>query len=460
MASTFSGITTALSSLRAQRQGLDVAGQNIANVNTEGYTRQRADMTAIDGVSAVPTIWTKQDPIGSGVNVGDITRIRDELLENRIRTEHANNSYLAGQDSVYDSVQAIFKEPSNIGLQERLSTYWSDWQDLSNNPGDGAVRTKVLQQGSTVTQAINDAHNQLSTIWSSRHEAAGTQVAEVNTDVQQIARLNKGITQAKLGGLPANELADKRDALVRRVSELTGATATVRESGAVDLSVYGSTLVNGSSWRSLALGGGQTLSDQAGNPVSVSWADNGQPATITVGELGSAIDSMNQLIPKYATALDGVAASLASAVNAVHTAGFDANGDPGGPFFSGTTADTIAVAITDPSELAASASASTSLDGSNADAIGDLAASGSGPDVTYRSLVADLGVNAKSASLKAQTQQTITADLDGQHESSSGVSLDEEMSSLLSYQRAYEAAAKLMNTVDSTLNTLINNTGR
>lgn len=460
MASTFSGISTALSSLRAQRQGLDVAGQNIANVNTEGYTRQRADMTAIDGVSAVPTIWTKQDPIGSGVNVGDITRIRDELLENRIRTEHANNSYLAGQDAVYDSVQAIFKEPSNTGLQERLSTYWSDWQDLSNNPGDGAVRTKVLQQGATVTQAINDAHNQLSTIWSSKREAANTQVAEVNTDVEEIARLNKGIMQAKVTGLPANELADKRDVLVHRVAELTGATAAVRDSGAVDLSIYGSTLVNGSSWRSLTLGGGQTLDDQAGNPVSVSWADNGQPATITVGELGSATDSMNQLIPKYASALDGVAANLAATVNDVHTAGFDLNGDPGEPFFSGTTAATITVALNDPSELAASASASTSLDGSNADAIGDLATSGSGPDVTYRSLVADLGVNAKSASLKAQTQQTITADLDGQHESSSGVSLDEEMSSLLSYQRAYEAAAKLMNTVDSTLNTLINSTGR
>lgn len=460
MSSTFSGITTALSSLRAQRQGLDVAGQNIANVNTDGYSRQRADMTAIEGVSNVPTIWAKQDPVGSGVNVGDISRMRDELLENRVRTEHANNSYLSGQDSVFDSVQSVFKEPSDTGLQERLSTYWSDWQDLSNSPGDDAVRTKVLQQGSTVTQALNDAHTQLSTIWASNHSAAGTQVAEANADATEIAHLNKGIMQAKVGGLPANELADRRDSLVQRLSELTGATATARESGAVDLALYGSTLVGGASSRPLALTGGQTLSGQSANPVSVNWADSGQPATITTGELGSAVDAMNRLIPKYSNALDGVASNLATTVNAAHTAGFDKNGDPGGPFFSGTTADTISVAITDTSKLAAASSPATRLDGTNADAIGDLSTSGSGPDVNYRSLVADLGVTAKSASLKAQTQLTITADLDSQHESTSGVSLDEEMASLLSYQRAYEAAAKLMNTVDSTLNTLINNTGR
>src|SRR5690349_9375215 len=105
MSSTFSGISTALSSLRAQRQGLDVAGQNIANVNTAGYSRQRTEMTSVEGVSNVPTIWAKQDPVGTGVNVGDITRIRDELLEGRVRTEHAHNAYLSGQNEVYDSIQ-------------------------------------------------------------------------------------------------------------------------------------------------------------------------------------------------------------------------------------------------------------------------------------------------------------------------------------------------------------------
>jgi flagellar hook-associated protein 1 FlgK len=147
-------------------------------------------------------------------------------------------------------------------------------------------------------------------------------------------------------------------------------------------------------------------------------------------------------------------------VNAAHNAGYDKNGSPGGDFFTGTTASTISVAISNTSQLAASSSPTNALDGHNADAIGDLSLSGSGPDVNYRQLVADLGVTAKSASLKAQTQSTITSDLDSNHESTSGVSLDEEMSSLLSYQRAYEAAAKLMNTVDSTLNTLISSTGR
>ncbi|GAA3397939.1 flagellar hook-associated protein FlgK [Cryptosporangium minutisporangium] len=461
MSSTFSGISTALSSLRAQRQGLDVAGQNIANVNTAGYSRQRTEMTSVEGVSDVPTIWAKQDPVGSGVNVGDITRIRDELLEGRIRTEHGHNAYLSGQNEVYDNIQTVFKEPSDTGLQERLSTFWSDWQDLSNTPGDNAVRTKVLQQGGAVATALNDAHTQLDTIWSSSRVAATSQINEINSAVTEIASLNKGIMQAKVGGLPANELADRRDGLVLKLADLAGATATLRDTGAVDVSLFGSTLVSGSSSRSLTLGGAATMADQAaGNPASVSFTDNGQPAIVTSGELGSSLEALNKVVPKYAKSLDDVATKLISTVNDIHSAGYNKSGWAGGPFFSGEDARTVAVAITDTDDVAASSTSDGRLDGGNADALGDLAVSGTGPDVTYRQLVADLGVTAKSATLKAETQSTITADLDSTHEATSGVSLDEEMSNLLQYQRAYEAAAKLMNTIDSTLNTLINNTGR
>ncbi|MFG1925808.1 flagellar hook-associated protein FlgK [Cryptosporangium sp. NPDC048952] len=460
MSSTFSGISTALSSLRAQRQGLDVSGQNIANVNTAGYSRQRTEMTSVEGVSNVPTIWAKQDPVGTGVNVGDVSRIRDELLEARVRTEHGNNAYHAGQSQIYDSVQAVFKEPSDTGLQERMSTFWSDWQDLSNSPGDNAVRTKVMQQGGAVATGLNQAHTQLSTIYESAYSGATAHVKDINTTAAEIASLNKGIMQAKVGGLPANELADRRDGLVLKLADLAGATATVRESGAVDVSLFGSTLVSGTAARSLSLNGSETLADQGTNPPALSFTDNGQPAIVTSGELGSSMDSLNNVLPKYAKSLDDVAAKLASTVNTIHTGGFDRNGDAGEPFYTGTDAKSIRMAISDPGKVAASGSANGRLDGSNADALGDVATSGTGPDVSYRQLVADLGVTAKSATLKAETQSTITADLDSNHQSTSGVSLDEEMSNLLQYQRAYEAAAKLMSTIDQTLNTLINSTGR
>lgn len=460
MSSTFSGISTALSSLRAQRQGLDVAGQNIANVNTAGYSRQRTEMTSVEGVSNVPTIWAKQDPVGTGVNVGDVSRIRDELLEARVRNEHGRNEYLSGQQEVFDSIQTVFKEPSDTGLQERMSTFWSDWQDLSNTPGDSAVRTKVLQQGGAVSTAINEAHTQLSAIWKSARSAATSQVNEINTAAAEVASLNKGIMQAKIGGLPANELADRRDTLVQKLADLAGATAKVRETGAVDVSLFGSTLVSGTASRTLTVTGGSTMEEQATNPVALAFAENGQPAVVQSGQLGSSLESMNGVVPKYAKSLDEVAAKLATTVNGIHTGGFDRNGDAGGPFFNGTDASSISIAITDPDKIAASGSADGRLDGGNADALGDVATSGTGPDVSYRQLVADLGVTAKSATLKAETQSTITADLDSNHQSTSGVSLDEEMSNLLQYQRAYEAAAKLMSTIDQTLNTLINNTGR
>lgn len=266
--------------------------------------------------------------------------------------------------------------------------------------------------------------------------------------------------QAKVGGLPANELADRRDGLVLKLADLAGATATVRDTGAVDVSLFGSTLVSGTAARALALNGSETLSEQGSNPPSLTFTDNGQPAIVTSGELGSSMDSLNTVLPKYAKSLDDVAAKLAATVNGIHQSGFDRNGDAGEPFYTGTDAESITMAISDPDKVAASGSANGRLDGSIADALGDVATSGTGPDVTYRQLVADLGVTAKSATLKAETQSTITADLDSNHQSTSGVSLDEEMSNLLQYQRAYEAAAKLMSTIDQTLNTLINNTGR
>src|SRR3954452_10805788 len=130
--STFSGLNTALSSLYAQRRGMDITGQNIANANTDGYTRQRVNMAAV-GPSTAPSLYGNMLDASGGVEVTSVARLRDQYLEVRGRVEHAQNEYLAGQSKIYAAVQDAFGEPGDNGLQAQLSKFWGSWQDLANN---------------------------------------------------------------------------------------------------------------------------------------------------------------------------------------------------------------------------------------------------------------------------------------------------------------------------------------
>jgi len=193
--------------------------------------------------------------------------------------------------------------------------------------------------------------------------------------------------------------------------------------------------------------------------VSLKWDADNNPVNLVGGRVGGILEALNTIIPEHANALDGVAATLISEVNAQHRAGFDLASNAGGDFFSGSTASTIGVAITDPSLVAASSSAGAVYDGSNADALAKISQSLAGPDVAYRSLVVDLGVQSQTISSRLSTQTSITTQIDKARDSEAGVNLDEEMTSLLQYQRAYEAAARVITTIDQNLDVLINRTG-
>ena len=131
--STFSGLNTATTSLWAQRRAMDVTGQNIANVNTEGYSRQRVDLKAIGG-SVVPAFYSTSPGIGAGGSADDVTRIRDAILEGRGHTEHANSAQLIAETEAYELVEQSFREPGETGIQSLLSDMWKGWLDVANNP--------------------------------------------------------------------------------------------------------------------------------------------------------------------------------------------------------------------------------------------------------------------------------------------------------------------------------------
>jgi flagellar hook-associated protein 1 FlgK len=303
--STFSGLGTALSALYAQRRGMDVTSQNIANANTDGYSRQRAELRAAAGTMQA-AMHARADPAGNGVTVESVTRLRDTFLEARGRIERGNNQYIGAQQQIYGAIEQIVGEPSDTGLQAQLNEFWSGWEDLASRPGDEAVRTQLLRRGGAVAATLSNMHSQLSTLWDVSREQAGALTIEINSNARQVAELNDAVVKAHHVGMPFHEFADQRDRLVQRLSELTGAVAVERKDGSVDVTIAGSSLVNGGRFRQLRDAGGTQLANPA-VAVQLEWTDTpGVPTAIPSGRLGGMLEALNGTLPATAARLDDV----------------------------------------------------------------------------------------------------------------------------------------------------------
>jgi flagellar hook-associated protein 1 FlgK len=464
---TFAGLNTARTALWAQQRAMDVTGQNIANINTAGYSRQRVDMQSLGG-TAVPAFYATSNNVGEGVSADKVTRIRDAFLEGRAQLEHAATASMTVADDTFSQIEQSFREPGDNGIQSQLSDMWAAWGDVHNNSTDPGARTEVLQRTETLVAGIRTTRANLDDQWEANYDGLGTLVDDVNATASSIADLNVSIRRATQSGLPTNELADKRDSLVLKLSEQIGATSTPGEDGVVTVSVGGATLVQGDSVLKLARLGSNDPDDLASDPPRIVTSPGGM-AIRAGGTAEGQLTAMTATIPTYRNAVDSMARDLATQLNAAHGDGYDQDGVKGGAILddgagdpSAITAANISVAITDGRKLAASAlspaeaGGSVSGDNSNADAIYKLSLSSTGTDATYRKMIVSLGVQAATATNRLTTQSAIGEQVDASRESVSGVSLDEEMSNLLQYQHAYAAAGQLVSSINSMLDTLIN----
>ena len=458
--SGFSSLNVGSQALFAAQRALDVTGQNVSNVNTEGYSRQRVQQTS-RGASVIPAMWSRSDASAGGVDVTGTLRIRDSFLEARAHQEHATYAGLNAMSKTYTDLESTFGEPSATGLQTQMTSFWNSWQDVANNPGDAGPSGLVLEQAKTVAGTVNGFATQLSQQWAATRNELQSTVTDVNSLTAEVARLNGAIRSATLNGGAPNELSDQRDVLVLRIAEVTGAVATPGDNGVVDLTLAGRTLVSGIHSEQLQAQGPTSYPSALGT-VSLNWAATGQPATIANGTLSGQLTALNATIPGAMADLDAVAANLVATVNTQQAAGFDRAGNAGKPIFSTVitpvTAATLAVVMTDPAGVAASSEKPPVFNGSNAIAMSAHASDIAGPDTQYRDMMVRLGVQAQSIQRRTDTQYAVAGRVDDARESVSGVSIDEEMTNLLAFQHAYSAAAKYITAIDATLNTLINMT--
>jgi flagellar hook-associated protein 1 FlgK len=281
-------------------------------------------------------------------------------------------------------------------------------------------------------------------------------LVEANQVAADLAATNELISAGVTAGGDVSPLLDKRDQLGLRLAELTGAKAGLPDDqGRLDMTLNGVPLVQGSVAGSISSDGGSPLA------LAVTTGTNPPVAVPTgvKGELGAIVDAVNVTLPGYLGQLNGFARTLADAVNAQHALGFDATGAAGAQVFGYTDGDeatTLSLLLTDPQGFAASGLAGgPNLDGSNADLLAGLTSA----DDSYQSLVNTFGTQVASLNRLAANQQVLTDQLDGSADQLAGVNLDEEMANMVTAQRAYEAASKVITVLDSVLDTLINRTG-
>jgi flagellar hook-associated protein 1 FlgK len=479
--STFSGLGTALSSLIAQRQALDVAGQNIANANTVGYTRQRATLTALPSAT-VPSMFSTSDGTGQGTRVSGIDRLADAFLDARLRTQTSGASYLAARSEAYTALETSVGEPSTTGLATQLSTFWGGWHDVANTPDKGSAKAVLLEDARAVTDRIGTLYTAAQTQWTQARSSTVTLVDQVNTTAAGVADLNARILDITASGGVAHELADQRDQLVTSLSSLVGASVSVRPDGQVDVLVGGNALVSGGRTHALAVQGATSFAQAtgdaravppvAGTAVSVVWAEHPtRSAGLDGGRVAGLLSVLappdgngtGGLLTEAAARYDALATTIATQVNALHSGAVTSTGATGGAFFTFAAGQPAAlglrVAITDPSGVAVGAAGKGALDGSVGDAIAQLATASGGPDSVWRSAVVEIGARTSSAASRSAVAESARSTAAAQQLAQASVDSDEETVSMLAYQRAYEGAARVLTAIDEMLDTLINRTG-
>jgi len=432
--SAFFGLQTALRGLVAHQRALDTTAHNIGNASTPGYSRETANLTAapaltLPGVTSAGGIAS----LGSGVDVESFTRTRDAFADLQYRAQNMSlGQYSTTADKLSEAEQSL-SEPGDNGIGKVLSDFWNTWSDLANHPSDIATRQAVVNQAQLLTTRINSLHNDLASVQTEAQTEYAT-IAGSNGDVasaaNDIAQLNAAIKSAVQQGDQPNDLLDRRDVALDTLSKLGQVSVTDLGNGSIQVN-FGDAA--------------QPLVDDS----TVNW-----PQTLTSpgGQLGALLKlgdpTAAGTISSYLGDLDNMTSQLINTVNTIH-------GSPA--FFTGTNASTIGVGVT---ATTLNAGTPPALAEDNDIARAMTALRGGAADTAYANLVARIGGDARSANQQQTTSQALVDSANDRRQSASGVSMDEEMTNMVRFQRGYQASARLMSTMDEMLDTLINRTGK
>jgi flagellar hook-associated protein 1 FlgK len=438
--------------MSVQSAGIDIAGQNVANVNTPGYARRTAQLETLPGM---------------GVQLAGIGRSLDRFAAARAVTESGLHGAASARSASLANLEAILAPSGSQTIGDQTSAFFASMNAVAQNPSDSTARNVALasaqQLSNTISTAAASIAGERGALLGHAQDVAG----EVNQRLGQIGKLNQQIVDARANGTDANALHDQRDALVREVGDRIGVQGIEDRSGAVTLLSSGSTLVEGSHVSSVdvALGANGNLAITFRHPGGNSDDVTGK---VTSGSLGGIREARDIDAPKVAAQLDQYAYDVSTRVNNVHTAGFGLDGQTGRPFFKPPAAVVGAAyamgvdpGVAGKPDAIGAAKSSADLPGGNDTAL-DLAMLGGSPlggsptpAQAFAAISGGLGATKASADADVALRENTVAQADNLRESASGVSVDEEMVNLTSFQRSFEASMRVVTTASSLLDELI-----
>jgi len=445
--STFFGLNTALSGLKASQAQLDVTAHNIANAETKGYSRQTVALHQVIGVTIpVGATWGNAGAqLGGGVDVTAYQRARDLFADLQYRTQSTVRGETSTLTSAMESVELAINEPGEEGISALLGQFWDAWQEVANHPEDAPTKSALVVNAQALVDSIKAFDSNLAAIQAnaaSQYDAYTSSNGEVLANAAAIAKLNDQIKALTAAGQQPNALLDQRDELIDRLAELGQVTITELPYGSLQIA-FGN--VNP-----------PLLVDD-----TAAWAPTAPATTLYAmpnpgGKLGALqdISKAGGIIDNYRADLNAFVNQLVTTVNAAH----------GAPFFdtTGTTAATFAVdaaIAADPTTIRTTNTVPAPA-GANDVALAVAALRAGTADRTYAGLVLRVGTESRDVQRRDSAAEAVLQAASDRRTSISGVSLDEEMSNMIRFQRSYQAAARVMSTMDDMLETLVSRTGR
>ncbi len=492
MRSTFTGFNIASSGLFTAQRALDVTGHNISNVNTPGYSRQRLNQAQATPMS----IYGGKGMLGTGVDSVSITQYRNEFLDFKYRSEVTTLGYWEAKSQGLQFIEAMFNEPSNTGIATVIDEMFASFQELSKTPESLTTRALVRQRAIAFTNTVNHMYNQMEKMVKDLNFDVNTTVATINGYAEQIADLNSQILRLENDGSHANDLRDRRNYLLDELSKL------------VNVDVVEMTDVNDKMTKKMVLQiNGQPLvyhdrvnkldaSTQKASEfddqvmvTEVRWANGDRIDTRALSgelkallDLRDGMDGANKGVPYYIEQLNEFVRTFAEEINTVHYGGYGLDKQTDIYFFTNDGIksedyDPLALKLNaknikisyeiDTDRNAIAASSDPNLvpgDGEVALAIlnlrhkSDMFSQGK-PEDFIKSLVSNLGVDTQEAIRMTANQLFLAEQINNQRQAISGVSIDEEMANMVRFQHAYNAAARMVTTMDEMLDTIIHKVG-
>jgi flagellar hook-associated protein 1 FlgK len=458
MSGMFRGLQIGLSALMAHQRAIDVTSHNIANANSPGYQRQRINLHELSAPSGV----INPPLMGMGVYAKSVNRYATPFIDQQIRRQQGALDFANTTENLLRDVESVLTEPSISGISASLDGFWEAWQDLTVTPTEKATRIALVQSASQLTATIQESAKFITSLSSNLDSQVQSQVNRVNDIASEIAALNEQIIQAnaQAGGTDgAIPLEQRRDGLLFELSGIIDFDLSVQDGGLARVTVGNYALVND--------GGAKTI--QLDDEKNLIWDDNLAPVKFNSGMLKAVLDMRDQTLPTILSDLDTLTQGLINNVNALHRNGYGMDGTTGLEFFTGQDASTLSVdplIVKYPESIATAGEPNRIGDITNALAIANLSTQpsmGTSNNVSingfFRGVVTKLGMQVQQSQASGNSSRIVVEHLNDRRQSISGVSMDEEVASLLSYEKAFQAGARIINVIDEMLDQVINRMG-